>query len=157
MSSLNRLARRVKGVVANRRGVSSVEFALAVPLLVTILSLLVDFGIGFYQKMQVEDAAQAGAQYALLHGWNSDSIENAVTSATTLAGISASPAPTQACGCPSGSAITTVADCTTACSNGLSPGTYVTVNAQATYTPLISYAVLGSTVTLTAQSVARIK
>lgn len=156
MSSLHRLARRLKGVFANRRGVSSVEFALAVPLLVTILSLLVDFGMGFYQKMQVEDSAQAGAQYALLHGWNSDSIQSAVTSATTLSGVSASPAPTKACGCPSGSTITT-ADCTDTCANGLSPGTYVTVNAQATYTPLISYAVLGSTVTLTAQSVARIK
>ena len=79
MSSLNRLARRLKGVFTNCRGVSAVEFALAVPLLVTILSLLVDFGIGFYEKMQVEDAAQAGAQYALLHGWNSDSIQNVTT------------------------------------------------------------------------------
>ena len=157
MSSLNRLARRLKGVFANRSGVSAVEFALAVPLLVTILTLLVDFGMGFYEKMQVEDAAQAGAQYALLHGWNSQSIQDAVTNATRLSGVSASPAPTQTCGCPSGSAITTVTDCTAACSNGLTPGTYVTVNAQATYTPLFAYAVLGSTVTLTAQSVARIK
>ena len=156
MFSPTRLARRLKGVSTNRSGVSSVEFALAVPLLVTILSLLVDFGIGFYEKMQVEDAAQAGAHYALLHGWDSTAIQNAVTNATTLTGVSASPAPTKACGCPSGSAITS-ADCSGTCASVLSPGTYVTVNAQATYTPLISYAVLGSTVTLTAQSVARIQ
>jgi Flp pilus assembly protein TadG len=156
MSSLSRLVRRLSCVRANRSGVSSVEFALAVPLLVAILTVLVDFGMGFYQKMQVEDAAQAGTQYALVHGWNSDAIQNAVTSATTLSGVSASPAPTQACGCASGSSVT-AADCNGVCANGLSPGTYVTVNAQAAYTPLITYPVFGNSVTLTAQSVARIK
>ncbi len=156
MSSLTRLIRSASIVRANCRGVSSVEFALAAPLLVAILTVLVDYGIGFYEKMQVEDAAQAGAQYALLHGWNSDAIQNAVVSATTLSGVSASPAPTKTCGCPSGSTVT-AADCSGVCANGLSPGTYVTVNAQATYVPLISYPVMGSSVTLTGQSMARIK
>jgi Flp pilus assembly protein TadG len=136
--------------------VSSVEFALAAPLLITILTVLVDFGVGFYEKMQVEDAAQAGAQYALIHGWDSSAIQNAVTNATTLSGVTASPVPTKTCGCPSGTAVTT-ATCGAVCSNGLSAGTYVTVNAQASYTPWISYAVLGTNVTLTAQSVARIQ
>ena len=156
MSSLSKLFRRLSGVRADRSGVSSVEFALAVPLLATILTLLVDFGIGFYEKMQVEDAAQAGTQYALLHGWDSTAIQNAVTSATTLSGLSASPAPTKACGCASGTSVTS-ADCSGVCASGLSPGTYVTVNAQAVYTPLISYPVFGNSVTLTAQSVARIQ
>ncbi|MGH7126522.1 MAG: TadE/TadG family type IV pilus assembly protein [Stellaceae bacterium] len=155
MVSLSKIFRRLSGVQADRSGVSSVEFALALPLLVTILTVLVDFGIGFYEKMQVEDAAQAGTQYALLHGWDSQAVQDAVTSATTLSGVSASPSPTQACGCASGTSVT-AADCNGVCANGLSPGTYVTVNAQATYTPLISYPLLGSSVTLTAQSVARI-
>jgi len=137
-------------------GVASVEFALGLPVLVTILTLLVDFGMGFYEKMEVEDAAQAGTHYAILYGWDSSAIQNAVTGATTLSGLSASPAPTKTCGCATGSAIT-VMDCSATCANGLSPGTYVTVNAQATYTPLIAYPVFGSSVTLTAQSVARIE
>ncbi len=156
MSSLKRLIRSASILRANCRGVSSVEFALAVPLLVAILTVLVDFGMGFYQKMQVEDAAQAGTQYALLHGWDSNAIQTAVLSATTLSGVSASPVPTKTCGCASGTTVT-AADCSGVCPNGLSPGTYVTVNAQATYTPLISYPVMGNTVTLTGQSVARIK
>ena len=151
-----RITRPIAAICACRRGVSSVEFAVAAPLLITILTLLVDFGIGFYQKMEVEDAAQAGAHYALLHGWSSTSIENAVTNATTLSGVSASPAPSQACGCPSGSAIT-AADCTATCASGKSAGTYVTVIAQATYTPLFTYPLFGSSVTLTAQSVVRIQ
>jgi Flp pilus assembly protein TadG len=149
----------LSGVISalrSRSGVSSVEFALALPLFVTLLTVLVDFGIGFYEKMQVEDAAQAGTHYAILYGWDSSAIQTAVTNATTLSGVSASPSPTQSCGCPSGSAVTTT-DCAGVCASGLSPGTYVTVNAQASYTPLITYPLFGSSVTLTAQSVARIK
>ncbi len=156
MQSTMHWARRAFAIYDSRNGVSSVEFALAAPLLVAILTVLVDYGIGFYEKMQVEDAAQAGTQYALLHGWDSNAIQNAVVSATTLSGVSASPAPTKTCGCPSGSTVT-AADCSGVCANGLSPGTYVTVNAQATYVPLISYPVMGSSVTLTGQSMARIK
>jgi Flp pilus assembly protein TadG len=144
------------GVWRDGRGVSAVEFALAAPLLATILTVLVDFGFGFYQKMKVEDAAQAGAQYALLNGWDQSAIQNAVTNATNLSGLTATPAPSQACGCPSGSSVS-AATCGTLCSNGLTAGTYVTVNAQATYTPMISYPVMGSSVTLSAQSVVRIQ
>ena len=140
----------------NRSGVSSVEFALAAPLLAGILALLVDFGIGFYEKMQVNDAAQAGAQYAVEHGWNKNAIKDAVTNATPLAGVSASPDPTQSCGCASTTGVTSIS-CNGTCANGLSPGTYVTVNAQATYTPMMSYPIFGSTVTLTGQSTARIQ
>lgn len=146
----------VKATLRNSSGVSSVEFALALPLLMAILMLLVDFGIGFYEKMQVEDAAQAGAQYALLHGWDNQAIRDAVTNATRLSGVTASPDPTKACGCASGSSVTT-ADCNGVCDNGLSPGTYVTVNAQAVYTPLFTYPVFGSSINLTGKSMARIQ
>ena len=156
MRAVTRCLRRLIGSWRDGRGVAAVEFALATPLLATMLTVLVDFGFGFYEKMQVYDAAQAGAQYALLYGWNQTNIQNAVTGATTLSGLTATPAPTQSCGCPSGTAVT-AATCGTNCANGLAAGTYVTVNAQATYTPLISYAVMGSSVTLSAQSMVRIQ
>jgi Flp pilus assembly protein TadG len=155
---MRRVMHRISGVISalrNCSGASAVEFALALPVLITLLTVLVDFGIGFYEKMEVEDAAQAGTQYALLHGWNSSAIESAVTSATKLSGVSASPVPTKTCGCPSGSAVT-AATCGGTCASGLSAGTYVTVNAQASYTPLITYPLFGSSVKLTAQSVVRI-
>jgi Flp pilus assembly protein TadG len=156
MRAATRCLRRIIGGLRDGRGVAAVEFALAAPLLAAILTVVVDFGFGFYEKMQVEDAAQAGAQYALLYGWNSTNVQNAVTGATSLSGITATPAPSQSCGCPSGTAVTATT-CGSTCSNGLTAGTYVTVNAQATYTPLISYAVMGSSVTLSAQSVVRIQ
>src|SRR5579859_4698490 len=149
MSPLNKFIRGLKAVSANRGGVSTVEFALATPFLIAVLTVLVDFGMGFYEKMQVGIAAQAGTQYALVHGWDSQAIQNAVTNATTVAGLAATPAPSKSCGCPSGSTVT-AADCSAGCPNGLSPGTYITVNAQALYTPLMPYPLFGSSVTLTA-------
>ena len=139
-----------------RCGAAAVEFALLVPVLLAVVIPVVDLGMGFYQKMQVEDAAQAGAQYALAHGFNTAAIQNAVTSTTSLPSITATPAPAQSCGCPAGTSIT-AASCGSTCSNGLQAGTYVTVNATAVYHPLITYAALGTSVTLTAQSLVRIK
>lgn len=146
----------MRSALGDARGASAVEFALLAPFLVAILIPTADLGMGLYSKMQVQDAAQAGAQYAVFHGWNSAAIQNAVTSATSLSSISASPAPTQSCGCASGTSIMPAA-CGTTCPDGQSAGTYVTVAAQAQYQPLIPYPALGTSVTLSAQSMVRIQ
>ena len=150
---LSRLAARLRRCT---RGVTAVEFAVALPLLAGILLPMIDIGMATYQKMQVTDAAQAGADYALLHGWNSTSIQNAVTNATSLTGVSANPAPSQSCGCPSGTSITS-ATCGDTCANGQAAGTYITVGAQATYIPLVSYSGFGSSVVLQSTAVVRIQ
>lgn len=137
-------------------GVAALEFAIGAPLLIAILIPLIDLGMGFYTKMQVQDAAQAGVQYALANGWNSVAIQNAVMAATTLPSISAVPAATTSCGCAAGASVTP-ANCGSTCADGQPAGTYVTASAQAVYTPLIPYPALGSTVTLSAQATARIQ
>ena len=139
----------------SRQGTAAVEFAVAVPIMAVIFVPLIDIGMAVYQQMQVQDAAQAGAQYAMAHGWNSSAIQSAVTGATGLT-VSATPAPSKTCGCPDDSGISPAA-CTAACPNGSAPGTYVTVGAQATYTTLLPYPAMGSTVTLSAQATARIQ
>lgn len=117
---------------------------------------MIDLGAGFQQQMQVQDAAQAGAQYALVHGWNLTAIKNAVTSATTLSGIQASPAPAKSCGCPQGTSVA-AASCGGTCASGQPVGTYVTVSAQAVYSPLIPYPMFGQAVALSAQASVRIQ
>jgi Flp pilus assembly protein TadG len=82
---------RLSTLLRATEGSAAMEFGLIAPMLGAILLPVIDIGIGFYQRMQVQDAAQAGAQYAMTHGWNSTAIQNAVRSATTLS-ISASPA-----------------------------------------------------------------
>jgi len=137
-------------------GVSVTEFALALPLLVAILIPLFDLGMWSYAEMQVMEAAQAGAHYAELHGWASAAIQSAVTSATSLSSISATPAPTESCGCADGTSIAS-ANCSDTCPNGQAAGTYVTVNAQALYQPLLPYPAIGKSVTLNARAMVRIR
>jgi Flp pilus assembly protein TadG len=140
-------------------GNAAVEFALAAPVLVGLLVPLADLGIAYSRQIQVQQAAQAGAQYAVFHPWNSTSpatISNVVTAATGLSGVAASPAPKEFCGCPSGSAIAAAA-CASTCPDGQPPGYFVTVSARTIYSPPLPYSVLGGPVALTAQSTVRVR
>jgi hypothetical protein len=114
----------------------------------------VDLGLGTYRNMQVQAAAQAGAQYAMVHGFNPSAVASAVTGATTYADLTVTPAPSQFCGCPSAAGVAVNA-CNASCPEGGASGTYVTVSAQATYTPLLPYPLLPGAFNLTAQSTVR--
>ena len=155
MRGLNRVRTRLAALLGASDGSVAIEFSIAAPVLAIMFVPMVDIGMAVYQQMQVQDAAQAGAQFAMAHGWNSSSIQSAVTSATPLS-VSASPAPSKSCGCPDGSSVS-AATCGSTCSDGLQAGSYVTVSAQATYTPLLPYPLMGSSVTLSAQTTARIQ
>ena len=156
LPSLTSSIKRAAALLRAPEGNAVMEFGLVAPMLGAILVPLVDVGIGFYQSMQVQDAAQAGAQYAMAHGWNSSAIQNAVTNATALSTVNASPQPTRSCGCPGGTTVVSAA-CGSTCADGKPAGTYVTVSAQAVYKTLVPYPALGSSVTLSAQSTARIQ
>jgi len=156
---LSRAARKSYAITHAKGGTAAVEFALAAPVLLGLLVPTADLGIAFSREIQVQVAAQAGAQYAASHPWNTNSptkIANAVIAASTLPGVVATPAPSQTCGCPTGSAIT-AASCSSTCSNGEIAGYYVIVNAKLPYTPPLPYSVLGKSVTLAAQSTIRIR
>ena len=158
-TTLQRWAGRLAFLARAERGNAAIEFALATPILVALLVPVADLGMAFSQQIQVQQAAQAGAQYASMHPWANGSataISNAVTSATNISTLAASPAPNQFCGCPTGSAIATAASCTSTCSDGQPAGYYVVVNAQAPYAPQLPYSILGS-VTLAAQSTVRVR
>jgi Flp pilus assembly protein TadG len=162
LPAIAEVARRVhRGILLGPAcdGTSVVEFALATPVLLGLLVPLADLGVAYSRQIQVEQAAQAGAQYASGNPWNSNSvtaISNAVTAAGALPGITASPPPSQVCGCPSGSAVLSYR-CNSTCQNGQTAGYYVVVNAQLPYTPALPYSVLGNSLTLNAQTTVRIR
>ena len=60
-ASLRNVFRRFR---ANRRGSAAVEFALVATMLAVATVNVADIAIYSYQQMQVEDAAQMGAQAA---------------------------------------------------------------------------------------------
>ena len=143
-------------LLRRKAGNAAVEFALIAPILAAMLVAMTDLGVALYEKMEIRNAAAAGAQYAIAKGWNSTAIQNAVTNATGMSGVSASPVPVQSCGCASGTTITAAA-CGSVCAGGATAGTYVTVNAQVQYATLFSYSGLPNPMTLSAQSTVRIQ
>ncbi len=143
-----------RDLLKDRRGASAVEFALLLPPLVALFIGVVDYGALTYQQMEVSAAAHAGADYAYHNGFNASAIGTAVTSATSLT-VSASPAPAQETACVTNGAI--VATNGSSCPSGGSPGTYVTVNAQATFTPIVAWASFAFPSTISAQAMVRIR
>jgi len=152
-STLRHFFARVAG---DQSGVAAVELGLLAPVLTLMMVSVIDIGLGIYRKMQVEDAAQVGAQYAMRNGFDANAISNAVISATSFSSITASPAPVQFCGCATGSGISTVS-CGTTCPGGAVAGTYTMVSAQAKYSALLNYQFVPQTYYFSAQSTARLQ
>ena len=128
----------IRSVAVGNEGAAVVELTMFAPILLGAAVCTTELGLGMYRNMQVQHAAQAGAQYAISHGYDSAAISSAVTNATAYAAISASPAPNQFCGCPSSTGVTSVT-CGSTCTGGVAAGTYVTVSAGATYNTLVPY------------------
>jgi Flp pilus assembly protein TadG len=142
-------------------GVAAIELALVSPLLVTGILGAGELGITIFRQTQVQFAAQAGADFALAHGFNATKVSNAIVNATTYTAITADPAaPSQFCGCPSATGVTTTSGqppCSAICSGGFTAGTYVQANSQAQFSPIIPNPWQPGTVTLAAQATVRIK
>ena len=137
-------------------GIAAIEFAIMGAVLCLTVVAVGDLGMGFYSFMQVQNSAQAGAQYAAVHGYSSGAITSAVTSATSVTGVAANPAPQQYCGCASGATISN-ATCGSICPDGMSAGTYVTVSAVRDYSTLISWPMFPATYHQTSTSTVRIQ
>ncbi len=119
----------------SRRGAAAVEFALVLPLLVTLVLGITEFGRAYFVLTTLSGAAREGARTMALQN-DATAARSAVTSAAaglSIAQISVSPA-----SCPS----ITVA-----------PGTTVTVRVQSTMTFISNY--FGPSITLTGTGVMR--
>jgi Flp pilus assembly protein TadG len=148
--------RGIRAFAAAREGIAAVEFAVLGLVVSLVLVCTLDLGLGIYQEMQVQTAAQVGAQYAAEHGFDAGKITTIVQSATSSIAVSASPAPAQSCGCPGASGVIP-ADCGAGCPDGNSAGVYVTVSAAGTYTTILPYPILPNSFALASQSTVRIQ
>jgi Flp pilus assembly protein TadG len=137
----------------DRRGTSAVEFALVAPVLLLMMAGLIDGSRLIVRTMQVRAAAQAGADYALGHGWDFGQIQAAVRSATPLA-AEPLPAPAETQGCVSEGVVAPTAAAT--CPNGGAAGRFVTVWAKAPFSPLMAWPGVPLPKQVTAQAQVRI-
>lgn len=148
---------RLRSFTGDDNGGIALEFAIIAPVLVLLLIALTDFGLGFYRRMQAQSAAQRGAIFATVRGFDANAISNTITS--TRGSIRATPAPAQFCGCPTSSGVVT-ATCASSCTFGgttAPAGTYVSASAQTTYATLFKYPGLASPMTFSATQVVRIR
>ena len=154
------LARSIKAISVDRRGVAAIEFGIFVPLLFLALVNVVDVTIYLYQRMQVQNATEVAAQAA----WKTcdltvlppttdcstlaasvTAVQNALGSTslgTAVSLVSGSPSVGYYCVNSSNalqyvSAISSKpADCTAAGTPSLQPGYYIQVQTTYTYTPI---------------------
>lgn len=117
----------------DRKGAAAVEFALLMPFILIMLIGLVDFGMGLWTQMQLESAARAGAQYALIDYADTSGIQNAVTGSSNLT-TAPTPLATTFCECSNGTSVS----CAGTCASG-SVRIFVRVTATSSFTPLLSY------------------
>jgi Flp pilus assembly protein TadG len=155
-----RLARALRRLGTTRSGAAAVEFALMAPFLLGLMVPLADVGAYIYDYMQIQLAAEAGAEYAARHGWDPTGIQNAVLNAAPSLNLQLvdnnfttnksdvlpypfTPTNVQFCGCASGTTITQTPAPPAVCPNprptcpGTNPpviaGVYYTVGAQTFY------------------------
>lgn len=152
---MRRLAAALSGFSRAQDGAAAVELVVVMPLLLLLLSGVVDGGRLVLQAMQVHAAAQAGADFARGYGWDSGRISQAVATATRLP-VTATPQPAIVTGCLQSSGEIAASSAFT-CPDGGAVGAFVTVHAQAPFDPLMPWPGLAHPNVLTAQSQVRIR
>ena len=115
-------------------GSALVEFTLFAPLLVITSIYTMDYGLYYFNQLEVQNAAQSAVQYAIVTG-------SAPPSSTDFTGNSITiSAPVRGSYCPSSSSpYLTSATQGSTCSDGSIAGIYIGVTGSATYDPLVRF------------------
>ena len=141
-----------------KEGVAAVEFALCAFFLVPLFFGAVSLGLASWTKMQVGNAARAGAVYASNYLYDVAKITTAAQNATVLStSVIVNPAQmTTSCVDPATGQISSAVNGTCP-GTGSPPGTYVTVTTTYSYTFVLPLPGIANAATLTGKAVARIK
>jgi Flp pilus assembly protein TadG len=139
--------------IGTARGQGLVEFAIAAPVLILLLLIVVDFGRVFYVSITLNNAARAGTQYGIQSPANAADINGMQRAATSdisnLSGVVATAS--EYCQCPNG----TSQGCN-ASPSCVDKRVYVEVDTAGTFNTLLNYPGVPSTIALKAKSVMRL-
>jgi Flp pilus assembly protein TadG len=140
-------------------GSALVELAVVLPLLVALLIGGADFARVFYASIELENAARAGAQFGAQNTTNSTTAMETVTlaSAPNLTGVTA--AASRLCQCANDSAVysatTPANNCSYSCTGGTRLVNLVTVTASKSFTTLVAYPGIPSSLNLSRSATMR--
>ena len=144
---------------SDRRGVSSIEFALACPTMLLLFCGLADFGLALWDKSMLANAVAQGAYYSFLSGTSvsSTTVKTFVQGASKLSGVTAN-VTGPACYCMTGfPAALATATCGSTCSDSTIAGYYVQITATYTYSSILpAYSTLNNP-TLTEKTIVRLQ
>ena len=135
-------------LAASEDGPSAVEFALISAILVPLMLGLVDYGLAEFKKMELVGAVRSGAQYTLLKGYDSDTVESIIGDATNIDSNDLTISSSEFCECLDG---TSIAACGDSCDDGESNQKFVTITASYDFTPII----LPNTITISESTTVR--
>jgi len=124
---------RVSGAGRDDSGVAAIEFALVAPLLIALVMAIIDIGMATYAKREAHAAAQAGAQFSLIAGWEPADIEAVAAGSSTLAAPLITVERVWACSQPTG--LSFVAEGSSCGSGGA--GTYVRVTVDPQFSSIL--------------------
>ena len=127
------------GLIANQKGISLIETALLIPVMLLMCCGAMDFARIVNAGITVANSARAGVQFGALTPGNSGNtagmVQAAQSDAADLGVSNVTVTARNFCECTSGSG---EVDCSTTCS-GATPSGYVSVTAAYTFTPLVPY------------------
>jgi Flp pilus assembly protein TadG len=147
-----------------RDGTAAVELALISPLLLGLLTSIIDYSRVYHQELQLSAAVASAAQYALLNGTAINS-GNAASLAATISGIVANSngaawagatvsvnngaANANSCWCPTGSLANwswgAATACGSSCAGGTLAGKFVTIAATRSFSAIFgNYGIISS-------------
>jgi len=133
-------------LASSASGAAAVEFALLVPVVLIVLTGVVDYGLAIFKKMELTSATRAGAQLAILEKSDTtaftqtvlDAIEQAVVDATNLPITTANVTTTEFCECSDGTSPNPV--CNGTCNDSSTNDRFfLTISVSYGHTYLIGY------------------
>ncbi|SDF83325.1 TadE/TadG family type IV pilus assembly protein [Terriglobus roseus] len=147
---LFRLIAQSASLAQRQDGNSLIETALVLPVLLLLLAGAVDIGRGFRAAMIVNAAARTGTAYGIHYPTDVAGMKLAAqTDASTL--ITVKPVATYGCECSDGTSA--IASCSSepTCSSSMNSVYYVELDTSSTYTPLLPWPGISTTIPLTAK------
>lgn len=139
--------------VLDTRGVTAVEFALSLPILLLFVLGLSEMGMAVNEKMRLASAARSGAQFALIDPADSAGIAQAVELASGLTPADILVNVTTFCGCADGTDIA----CDVVCPDASTRRTYVAVTVTENYPLMLSFPGMDPSLVLTGNATMRVE
>jgi Flp pilus assembly protein TadG len=131
---------------------SLVELALLTPLFLLLLFGVVDFGQAFYVANEIAGAAHAGAIYGSQNPNDTSGIETAVRDgAPDVTNLSVG-TPTYGCECANGTGYSVNCSITPTCLGGLNVVYRVNLTVTDTYTPIVPFPGIPSSISLSSSA-----